>query len=104
MIPLANADDYVKALPDRKLVVLLGLGHLPQEEAPKTSLVPVKEFLAANRSKISPKTRGPRNNGIVGSLRRTIPAGHFPFAFNPASRASRSALRRLWFSSNSGAD
>ena len=62
MIPLANADDYVKALPDRKLVVLLGLGHLPQEEAPKTSLVPVEEFLAANRSKISPKTQEQRNS------------------------------------------
>jgi pimeloyl-ACP methyl ester carboxylesterase len=49
MIPLANADDYVKVLPNSTLVVLSGLGHLPQEEAPVTSLVPVKEFLAANR-------------------------------------------------------
>jgi pimeloyl-ACP methyl ester carboxylesterase len=50
MIPLANADDYVKALPDCRLVVVLpGVGHLPQEEAPETSLVPVKEFLAGNR-------------------------------------------------------
>jgi pimeloyl-ACP methyl ester carboxylesterase len=49
MIPLANADDYVKVLPNGPLVVLPGLGHLPQEEAPETSLVPVKEFLAANR-------------------------------------------------------
>jgi pimeloyl-ACP methyl ester carboxylesterase len=48
MIPLANADDYMKALPDCKLVVLPGVGHLPQEEAPETSLVPVKEFLTAN--------------------------------------------------------
>ena len=49
MIPLANADDYVKALPDCKLVVVPGVGHLPQEEVPETSLVPVKEFLSANR-------------------------------------------------------
>ena len=49
MIPLANADDFVKALPDCKLVVLPGVGHLPQEEAPETSLLPVKEFLTANR-------------------------------------------------------
>ena len=49
MIPLANADDYLKDLPNCKLVVLPGLGHLPQEEAPEISLVPVKEFLAANR-------------------------------------------------------
>jgi pimeloyl-ACP methyl ester carboxylesterase len=49
MIPLANAEDYVKVLPNSTLTVLPGLGHLPQEEAPETSLVPVKEFLAANR-------------------------------------------------------
>lgn len=49
MIPLANADDYVKALQDSTLVVLPGLGHLPQEEASETSLLPVKAFLAAKR-------------------------------------------------------
>jgi pimeloyl-ACP methyl ester carboxylesterase len=49
MIPVANANDYVKSLPDSKLVVLSGVGHLPQEEAPETALVPVKKFLAANR-------------------------------------------------------
>jgi pimeloyl-ACP methyl ester carboxylesterase len=49
MIPLANADDYLKALPNGKLVVLPGIGHLPQEEAPETSLVPVKQFLAGSR-------------------------------------------------------
>jgi pimeloyl-ACP methyl ester carboxylesterase len=49
MIPLANADDYVKAVPNSRLVVLRALGHVPQEEAPETSLVPVKQFLAATR-------------------------------------------------------
>jgi pimeloyl-ACP methyl ester carboxylesterase len=49
MIPLTNANDYVNTLPKSTLVVLPGLGHLPQEEAPETSLAPVKEFLAANR-------------------------------------------------------
>jgi pimeloyl-ACP methyl ester carboxylesterase len=49
MIPLTNANDYVNTLPNSTLVVLPGLGHLPQEEAPETSLAPVKEFLAANR-------------------------------------------------------
>jgi pimeloyl-ACP methyl ester carboxylesterase len=49
MIPLANADDYVKAVPNSRLVVLPRLGHVPQEEAPETSLVPVKAFLMANR-------------------------------------------------------
>jgi pimeloyl-ACP methyl ester carboxylesterase len=49
MIPLTNADDYVKAVPNSRLVALPRLGHLPQEEAPETSLVPVKAFLAASR-------------------------------------------------------
>jgi pimeloyl-ACP methyl ester carboxylesterase len=48
MIPLTNANDYLNTLPNSTLVVLPGLGHLPQEEAPETSLAPVKEFLVAN--------------------------------------------------------
>lgn len=46
MIPLANAADYLKALPDGRLVSLPGLGHVPQEEAPARSLEPVGQFLA----------------------------------------------------------
>lgn len=46
MIPVANAQDYLAALPDAKLVVLPGVGHVPQEEAPAESLVPVVDFLA----------------------------------------------------------
>jgi pimeloyl-ACP methyl ester carboxylesterase len=49
MIPVANADDYLKSLPNAKLVVLPGLGHLPQEEAPETSVVSLKQFLAAKK-------------------------------------------------------
>jgi pimeloyl-ACP methyl ester carboxylesterase len=49
MIPIANADEYVKSLPDSKLVVLSGVGHLPQEEAPETSVVSLKQFLAAKK-------------------------------------------------------
>ncbi|WP_248298095.1 alpha/beta fold hydrolase [Tabrizicola sp. YIM 78059] len=45
MIPVANARDYLAELPDARLVVLPGLGHVPQEEAPAESLVPVIEFL-----------------------------------------------------------
>jgi hypothetical protein len=46
-----------------------------------------------------PKSRGPR----VRLARQRRFASHFPFTFSSAfSRASRSALRRLWFSWNSG--
>lgn len=46
MIPSANARDYMGALPDARLVSLPGLGHVPQEEAPATSLAPVLGFLS----------------------------------------------------------
>lgn len=46
LIPVANAQDYLDLLPDGRRVVLDGLGHLPQEEAPQESLPPVAEFLA----------------------------------------------------------
>ena len=46
MIPVANAQDYLGAVPDAQLVVLPGLGHVPQEEDPTTSLQPVLDFLA----------------------------------------------------------
>lgn len=45
MIPIANAQDYLKALPHARLVTLPGLGHLPFEEAPEQSLGPVRAFL-----------------------------------------------------------
>ena len=45
MIPVDNADDYLAAIPGSTLVRLPGLGHLPHEEAPERSLVPVREFL-----------------------------------------------------------
>jgi pimeloyl-ACP methyl ester carboxylesterase len=45
MIPVANAQDYLAALPNARLVVLPGVGHLPQEEAPAVSLGPLLQFL-----------------------------------------------------------
>jgi pimeloyl-ACP methyl ester carboxylesterase len=45
MIPVANAADYQKDLKRCRLVVLPGLGHVPQEEAPAVSLAPVVAFL-----------------------------------------------------------
>ncbi len=47
MIPMANADDYLAALPDARLVSFPELGHVPHEEAPARALEPVRAFLAA---------------------------------------------------------
>lgn len=45
MIPFANAADYQAVIPNATLVPLPGLGHLPFEEAPARSLVPLRAFL-----------------------------------------------------------
>jgi pimeloyl-ACP methyl ester carboxylesterase len=49
MIPIANAADYVKAVPSLTLLRLPGVGHLAQEEdnpaAPGVALKAVVEFL-----------------------------------------------------------
>ena len=46
LIPIANAADYLRDLPNAKLVPLPGLGHVPQEESPAVSLPPVRSFLS----------------------------------------------------------
>ena len=45
MIPLANSADYLKAIPDSRLVSFPDSGHLPQEEASGPSLAAVEAFL-----------------------------------------------------------
>ena len=45
LIPISNAADYLKDIPNAKLVNLAGLGHVPHEEAPDVSLVPLRAFL-----------------------------------------------------------
>jgi len=45
MIPVSNAQDYLKVMPRARLVTLRALGHLPFEEAPARALVPVRAFL-----------------------------------------------------------
>ncbi len=47
MIPVTNAADYERVLPNSALVRLPEIGHVPQEEAPDLSLVPVRDFLSA---------------------------------------------------------
>jgi pimeloyl-ACP methyl ester carboxylesterase len=45
MIPHANAQDYLRVMPQARLVLLPGLGHVPHEEAPAASLPAVQAFL-----------------------------------------------------------
>ena len=45
MIPVANAQDYLKAIAGSRLVTMPGVGHLPQQEAPAESLPAVRAFL-----------------------------------------------------------
>jgi pimeloyl-ACP methyl ester carboxylesterase len=45
MIPIANADDYLKAIPGARLAVFPGVGHLPQEEAAQPSAQAILQFL-----------------------------------------------------------
>ena len=45
MIPAINAEDYLRELPDARLVSFPGLGHVPHEEAPDATLSPVRAFL-----------------------------------------------------------
>lgn len=50
MIPVAHAQDYLKALPagtGARLVVLPGLGHVPHEEDPPAGLAALQAFLAS---------------------------------------------------------
>jgi pimeloyl-ACP methyl ester carboxylesterase len=52
MIPLSNAADYLRYIPQAKLVALPGLGHVPFEEAPAVSLEPVLRFLASEEAEM----------------------------------------------------
>jgi pimeloyl-ACP methyl ester carboxylesterase len=45
LIPMANAQDYLNALPDAQLTTFDDLGHVPHEEGAAESLVPLLAFL-----------------------------------------------------------
>ena len=45
MIPVANAQDYLRAVKGSRLVAIPATGHLPQEEAAQASLKAVADFL-----------------------------------------------------------
>ena len=50
LIPFDNAQDYLRHLPDARLVSFPELGHVPQEEAPEETLPPVAAFLSTPQS------------------------------------------------------
>ena len=47
LIPFSNAQDYLRTIPHARLVSFPDLGHVPQEEDPSKSVVPVEDFLRA---------------------------------------------------------
>jgi pimeloyl-ACP methyl ester carboxylesterase len=47
MIPIANAADYIGALPHATFKTLAGVGHVVQEEAPAAALEQIEAFLKA---------------------------------------------------------
>ncbi len=46
MIPFSNAADYMRDIPHATLLPLPGLGHVPFEEAPASTIGPVMAFLS----------------------------------------------------------
>jgi len=46
MIPVQNAQDYLRLMPQARLVRLPGMGHVPFEESPANALPPLQRFLA----------------------------------------------------------
>ena len=48
MIPVRNAQDYLRLMPRARLVRLPGMGHVPFEESPDKALPPLERFLAGD--------------------------------------------------------
>lgn len=46
MIPIANAEDYLRVLPQARIVRFPGVGHLAHEEGAEASLAALRDFIA----------------------------------------------------------
>jgi pimeloyl-ACP methyl ester carboxylesterase len=46
MVPVTNAEDYLRVLPNARRVVLPNTGHVPMEESPAEVVRVLREFLA----------------------------------------------------------
>jgi len=73
MIPFANSADYVRAIPNIRLVSFPDLGHVPHEEDPDRSVEPVIRFLdegssgyAGNESEAATSKSVSRSRGPSG--------------------------------------
>ena len=49
IIPVSNAQDYLRLMPNARLVRLSGMGHVPFEESPAAALPPLERFLAGEK-------------------------------------------------------
>ena len=49
IVPPADAEKFAADVKGSRVVMLKGVGHLPQEEAPALTAQHVEEFLAANK-------------------------------------------------------
>lgn len=49
MIPVSNAQDYLRLMPHARRIVLPGMGHVPFEENPASALAPLEAFLAGGQ-------------------------------------------------------
>lgn len=49
LIPISNAEDYLRLLPNARLVRFEELGHVPMEEAPAETLPTLRSFLEEKR-------------------------------------------------------
>ena len=58
LIPLPRAEAYVPQLPDARLVVLDGCGHMALEECPERLLAAVLPFLDRHRERLTERLRG----------------------------------------------
>jgi pimeloyl-ACP methyl ester carboxylesterase len=45
MVPATNADDYLRAMPDARSLVLPGVGHVPMEEVPAAVADAIRAFV-----------------------------------------------------------
>ncbi len=66
IIPISNAADYMRDLPQATLVRLPNLGHVPFEEDPVASLAPLQRFLAGE----TPGAAGRNETAATGFDRR----------------------------------
>jgi pimeloyl-ACP methyl ester carboxylesterase len=72
MIPIGNAADYLRHIPNATLVRLPNVGHLPFEEDSVTSLRPVKRFCSTDRRGEQHRPQSSESAGDVRQVQMDI--------------------------------